>query len=136
MSKRKTTEEFIAEAKLVHGDKYDYSATIYINGDTPVNIVCRTHGEFFQHPASHTKGYGCSACSGKLKHNKETFSLAAGLVHNNEYNYSKVEYINNSTKVNIICKFMENFSKLLMPIYLVKDVQIVMVQLTTQIKNL
>ena len=28
---RKTTEDFIKKAKEVHGDKYDYSKTEYIN---------------------------------------------------------------------------------------------------------
>ena len=43
MSKRKTTEEFIAEAKLVHGNKYDYSKVKYINSSTKVIIVCKDH---------------------------------------------------------------------------------------------
>lgn len=29
MSKRKTTEQFIAEARLIHGSKYDYSKVEY-----------------------------------------------------------------------------------------------------------
>ena len=30
--RRKTTEQFIEEAKAVHGNKYDYSLTEYVNG--------------------------------------------------------------------------------------------------------
>ena len=37
-----TTEEFIARAKAVHGDRYDYSKVEYVNNSTPVVIrVCR-----------------------------------------------------------------------------------------------
>ena len=52
MSKRKTTEEFISEAKLVHGNKYDYSKVEYINSSTKVIIVCKDHGEFHQKPTN------------------------------------------------------------------------------------
>ena len=34
MSERKTTEQFIKDAKDVHGDKYDYSEVEYINTTT------------------------------------------------------------------------------------------------------
>ena len=40
MSKRYTTEEFIAKAKTVHGDRYDYSRVVYVDSVTPVRIVC------------------------------------------------------------------------------------------------
>lgn len=46
MNKKKTTEEFIEEAKKVHGDKYDYSKVKYINRNTKVCITCLNHGEF------------------------------------------------------------------------------------------
>ena len=46
MSKRKTTAEFIQEAKQVHGDKYDYSKVDYINSSSKVCIICPIHGEF------------------------------------------------------------------------------------------
>jgi hypothetical protein len=32
--KKKTTEQFIDDAKIIHGDKYDYSKVIYINART------------------------------------------------------------------------------------------------------
>jgi hypothetical protein len=57
-----TTEEWIVEAKKVHGDKYDYSKTFYINGKTNITIICRIHGEFFQRPRHHLWGCGCSKC--------------------------------------------------------------------------
>ena len=41
-----TTEEFIAKAKAVHGDRYDYSKVKYVDSKTKVCILCKGHGEF------------------------------------------------------------------------------------------
>lgn len=60
---RSNTEEFIEEAKKIHGDKYDYSKVNYINNYTKVCIICPEHGEFWQTPSNHLSGRGCSICS-------------------------------------------------------------------------
>ena len=57
-----TNEECIAKAKKVHGDKYDYSKTNYINSKEKVCIICHEHGEFWQLPNNHLKGNGCPNC--------------------------------------------------------------------------
>ena len=46
MCKKKTTEQFIKDARLVHGDKYDYSLVEYVNNSTKLIIICKAHGEF------------------------------------------------------------------------------------------
>lgn len=43
-----TTEDFIARAKQIHGDTYDYSKVKYKNSGTKVEIICQKHGSFFQ----------------------------------------------------------------------------------------
>lgn len=53
MSKKKTTEEFINESKVIHGDKYDYSITEYSDNHTKVNIICPNHGIFKIRPNDH-----------------------------------------------------------------------------------
>lgn len=104
---KKTTEEFIIAAKKIHNDKYDYSKTNYINAHTKVCIICPEHGEFWQKANSHLNGQGCSFCAHKVGKHKEKFSKRfiekAKMVHGEKYDYSKVEYINNTTKVCIIC---------------------------------
>lgn len=107
-SKGVTVEEFIRRAKIVHGDKYDYSKVIFINMSTKVCIVCPKHGEFWQTPTVHLQGYGCKRCSIELVHEKqkkttEKFIEDAKKIHGDKYDYSKVEYINNRTKVCVIC---------------------------------
>lgn len=64
--KASTTEEFIRKAKLVHGDKYDYSNTVYDRSFKPVNIHCNTCGEDFTQIAGyHLDGNGCQSCAGR-----------------------------------------------------------------------
>lgn len=46
MSRKKTTEEFIAKAKNLWGECYDYSHVEYISANTPVTIICPKHGAF------------------------------------------------------------------------------------------
>lgn len=53
MSLKKTTEEFVAEARKVHGDRYDYSKVEYHTVKVKVCIVCPEHGEFWQTPEKH-----------------------------------------------------------------------------------
>lgn len=61
-----TTEEFIIAAKKKHGDKYDYSKTIYgKNAHEKVMIICKEHGEFVQKPANHLNNKGCLLCNHK-----------------------------------------------------------------------
>ena len=97
------TEEFIEKAKKVHGDKYDYSKVEYINSYTKVCIICPEHGEFWQSPKCHLIGRGCSLCSKNKKLTTETFIEKSRKVHGDKYDYSKTEYVNNHTKVCIIC---------------------------------
>lgn len=98
-----TTEEFIEKARKVHGDKYDYSKSVYINAVTPVTITCPIHGDFQQTPNSHLSGRNCPKCTQNIKRTNEEFIEEARKVHGNRYDYSKVNYINNSSKVCIIC---------------------------------
>ena len=58
----KTTEEFIQQAREVHGDVYNYSLVDYKNGDTKIEIICPSHGTFTQLPWGHLK-YGCRSCN-------------------------------------------------------------------------
>lgn len=56
------TDEFIKRAKEVHGDKYDYSKTIYKDIFSPLTITCPIHGDFTQKASDHLSGCGCQEC--------------------------------------------------------------------------
>lgn len=101
--KKKTIAEFIQEAKQIHGDKYDYSKVTYINSYSKVCIICPIHGEFWQEANSHLMGHGCPKCNGGIKSCAEDFINKAAKLYDNKYDYSKVKYINNHTKVCIVC---------------------------------
>ena len=103
MSKRKSNDEFIREAQSIHHNKYDYSKVEYTNNKTKVCIVCPEHGEFSQTPSDHLNGKGCPQCAGNVRCDKDTFIEKAKRIHNDRYDYSKVEYVNAHTKVCIIC---------------------------------
>ena len=61
----RTTEDFVQEAKEVHGDLYDYSKVEYKTSHEKVEIVCVVHGSFWQTPVNHAKGNqaGCPGCA-------------------------------------------------------------------------
>ena len=100
---KKTLEQFIEEARKIHADKFDYSKVEYDGLDIKVCIVCPEHGEFWQKPGIHLRGYGCPICGGSQQLTTEEFIEKANKVHNNKYDYSKTNYINYRTKVCIIC---------------------------------
>jgi len=106
-----STENFINKAREIHGDKYDYTKVIYVKSNEKVNIVCPEHGEFQQTPSGHLRNNGCLFCSGS-KHNNETFIKKAREVHDDKYDYSKVEYVHASSKVIIGCSEHGEFEQI------------------------
>jgi hypothetical protein len=104
MPKKLTTDEFIQIAIDKHGDKYDYSKVDYINNRTKVIIICKEHNEFEQIPASHLYGIGCSKCGKSYNFTTDEYIERARKKHGNKYDYSKVNYINCSSNIIIICK--------------------------------
>ena len=107
--RKKTQEEFISEARAIHGNKYDYSHVHYVNVTTPVEIICDIHGPFMQTPHKHLCGSGCYKCGKKraadaITKNTERFVNEARKVHGDKYDYSKVEYVGRCIPVIIICK--------------------------------
>ena len=108
MPKKLTTEEFVRRARLVHGDKYDYSKVEYFNTSTKVCIICQEHGEFWQQPQHHLKGSGCPSCgliiiSQKGRMTTTEFIYRARKVHGDKYSYGKTEYIKSDKPVTITC---------------------------------
>lgn len=100
--RNKTTEDIVGEFHQIHGSTYDYSKVNYTNGKTMVDIICAEHGLFKQLYSTHIRGSGCPRCFGK---NQLVISVLKTFneVHSSTYNYSKVNYINNQTLVDIMC---------------------------------
>lgn len=111
---KKSTILFITEALEVHGNKYDYSKTLYIDNKTKVCVVCPTHGEFFINPSEHLRGFGCPECGEKRSREKkplttESFVAKSKEIHGDKYDYSKVVYTNYKTEVCITCPIHGEF---------------------------
>ena len=64
--RRKTTQQFIDKAKIIHKDIYDYSLVNYVMSGHNVLIRCLEHGVFSQIPENHLQGQGCPLC-GNIK---------------------------------------------------------------------
>ena len=58
----KSTREFVRDAIEKHGNRYDYSESIYVSSKKKIKIICKEHGSFLQIPNSHLLGSGCSLC--------------------------------------------------------------------------
>ena len=107
MPKKLTTEEFIAKAQAIHGDRYGYDRVQYINGDTEVEIYCNACAKYFRQKANvHLQGRGCHECGRKASHpimSVEEFVQRSRAVHGDKYDYSKVKIKTVSDAVIIIC---------------------------------
>src|SRR3989304_259165 len=99
---RLTNEIFVIKAKLIHGDKYDYSKVDYQNKFSEILIICKLHGEFKQEARFHLEGRGCQKCSWK----------AIG----DRTRYTSEEFINKAkndhNKIKIICPLHGKFEQM------------------------
>ena len=113
-----TTAQFVEKAKAVHGDKYDYSKSDYVNSSTKICVICHEkdkfgeeHGEFYVTPHAHIgMKSGCPKCSGKFRKDTDYFIKEARLVHGDKYNYDNTEYVSALKAVKIVCPKHGEFS--------------------------
>ena len=95
---------WVARAKRLHGDKYDYSLVRYVNATTHVDVQCREHGVFAVSPSNHTttKPRGCPACANAVRGEKarargrlasfDVFVANARITHDgSEYTYTSLD---------------------------------------------
>lgn len=118
---KKTNEQAIRLSKELHGELYGYDRFVYIHGKSPVELFCKSCDEYFSVEASHhlsrKRKVGCQKCSVKRRANfhrstKEEFinkSISAHFPKGRTFDYSKVEYVNARTKVEIGCNTCGNW---------------------------
>ena len=106
------TNSFINKAKSIHGDRYNYGKTEYVNNHTKITITCSIHGDFEQDPKNHLQGQGCPKCGGSFKYTTEEFILKAKEIHKDKYKYDKVEYKDIKSKVIIHCDKHGDFEQI------------------------
>jgi hypothetical protein len=107
-----TQDQFLARAKAVHGDRYDYSKTVYTLNKYPITIICREHGEFTLHSAgNHLSGHGCSDCPKVTDVSTQYWIKRVQKTHGNRYDYSKTEYLGAHKNLVITCNIHGLFSQ-------------------------
>jgi len=114
--RRLTEQEAIERIKRIHGEnKFDFSLFEYIDTQTKVQLICNDCTKELGHPYIIEirpsdlmyKKHGCKRCGYKLVGQKlgkttEQFIKEAQKIFP-EYDYSKVVYKGNKTKVLVIC---------------------------------
>lgn len=113
-----TTKEIIDEFHKIHGDKYDYSKTVYNKMHEKITVICPRHGEFQITPSKHRIGQGCPKC-GILKRAKnqsydnESFIEILQKVHNGKYIYTKATLNGNlHNRITITCPIHGDFEQI------------------------
>jgi Zn finger protein HypA/HybF involved in hydrogenase expression len=117
MAKKFSTDEFIARAKAIHGNRYEYSESQYNSKRKPITYKCFQHGAVTQKASAHLKGSGCTLCGYASKRKKtqlspDEFISRAKAVHGEKYDYSETEYVVKRTPVTIICREHGIFSQM------------------------
>lgn len=108
MSHKKTHEQFLIEARLTHGDKYEYTQR-YIKALVEIEIKCKSCGNIFnQKPITHIRGHGCPLCNwnvavSKIRKDFESFVDRSTRVHGSKYTYYKDLFFDRKTKCEIGC---------------------------------
>jgi superfamily II DNA or RNA helicase len=97
------TNYLIKKFKVIHKNTYNYDKVNYVSENKKVTISCKIHGDFNQTAKSHIHGSGCPKCKGKGFSRSEIINQL-NIIHNNKYDYSKIDYKSLNSKVIIICK--------------------------------
>ena len=97
----------------VHNNKYEYDKAIFISSKSKITITCPIHGDFEQVVSEHLRGRGCNKCAIKDRNStSDDFIHKATNIHKGKYDYSKVNYIKSSIKVEIVCTVHGVFKQL------------------------
>ena len=102
-----TTESFIAEAKEIYGDRYDYSKVDYKNKEHRVTIVCPVHGDFQVYAREHLDGRGCQKCE-----KGEKFLLKVKEKFGDKFGLDEFVYESSTAPVTLVCPTHGAFSRL------------------------
>ena len=113
---RHSDEQVINDFMEVHGeDRYDYSLMKYVNNRTKIKIKCNECSNVFKmQPDAHKSGQKCPKCAKKLQgkwgiRSKEELLNAFNKVHKNKFIYDLSNYIDSSSKIDVICPIHGNF---------------------------
>lgn len=104
-----TSSKIAERARLIHGDKYDYSLMKYKRIDEHVYVKCNTCGKIFPiTPHNLLKGRGCPFCAVEDKIKKlqlpiDVVKKRINEVFGGKYNLDHIKYKNVDTPISLIC---------------------------------
>jgi hypothetical protein len=99
-----SAELFVSKAEAIHGKKYDYSKSVYVNATSKLTVTCREHGDFEIKPNNHLYGKGCRTCGLSVNMlSIDEFVASSREVHGHKYDYSRVKLQMSCGVVEIIC---------------------------------
>lgn len=101
--KPKDNQIFINECEKIHNNFYLYDKVLYKSNKIKIIVSCPEHGDFHITPSHHLNGVRCTKCSNNYRYTNDYFIEKSNKIHNDKYDYSLVKYINNITKIQIIC---------------------------------
>jgi hypothetical protein len=107
-TKIQNTEDFVKQAINIHGNKYNYSKTNYVNILSKV-IIIYNNIEYLQRPDGHLLGYKPENAENYTPYTKEEFVKQANIVHDNKYTYP-YDLLNVHTDIDVICQTHGTFS--------------------------
>lgn len=104
-------DEKIAKAKVIHGEKYDFSESDFSKVKKKTSVKCLKHGVFYS-DYDHIVNLkqGCPTCCGNKKLTFEEYEKRANLKYNGRYIYHQ-DYIRMHDYVNITCPIHGDFKK-------------------------
>lgn len=120
--RKKTLDELIKKASIIHNGKYSYHHYVLINTHTPSYITCPIHGDFLQSFDSHiNQKSGCPECA-KAKRNLKNTKFRYHMLSENDqkysfdYIYDKFRYNGYDAKSIVVCRehgeFLTSWHKL------------------------
>ena len=98
--------DYLTELSKIHNNKYMYNLVKKHYMRDKIDIICPIHGLFRQKSIDHKRGHGCPKCANSIvanRSNRDEIIKRANNVHDNFYDYSFVEYVNDYTKIKINC---------------------------------
>ena len=101
-----TTDSFIAEAKEIYGDRYDYSKVVYKNRDHRVVVTCPVHGDFQIYAREHLDGKGCPKCE-----KGEKFIAKLKEKFGDKFGLEQFVYNSSTSPITLICPEHGSFSR-------------------------
>jgi len=106
MPAKLTQNQFIERVTKLHPE-YDFSESVYKSNRTKVKLKCNKHGYIYKYAQDLMRGGKCGICF--LKSKKHGWDLnkfihESKIKHDDKFDYSLVDYKNQVTNINIICK--------------------------------